>query len=366
MRRIRRRLDDRGGITMVFVLLISGGVTMGMGAIVADVGNIYAERGQLQAGADGAAMAVAENCARTPSTCASLAGTTAATLANSNAKDGAASVPVVCGLGVTPALPACPPEPTNRSACVKPAPNTGVYVEVRTQTRASDNSTLLPPTLAQGMVGNGSYDGTTVRTCARASWGPPQTASGIAFTISTCEWNEATANGTQYSVHPSDGWPAPAEREIIWMKGADAPTCPGQAGWDAPGGFGWLNEAAGPCNAVVSAGGSTAGSTGGSASQACRDALAAAVAARSVQYVPVYDGTTGTGNNTVYHMVGVAAFVITGYYLSGARLDSWLGTSPCSGNDRCVYGYFTSALMTTPGALGSGTDLGVSVVGLTG
>ena len=61
-----------------------------------DVGALYAERRQLQNGADAAALAVAEDCAE--GDCLDEMAT-AKTYADSNAKDDAANVDEVCGSG---------------------------------------------------------------------------------------------------------------------------------------------------------------------------------------------------------------------------------------------------------------------------
>ena len=44
-------------------LLFGGGVLMGLGALVIDVGQLYQERAELQDGADAAALGVAKSCA---------------------------------------------------------------------------------------------------------------------------------------------------------------------------------------------------------------------------------------------------------------------------------------------------------------
>jgi hypothetical protein len=130
---------------------------------------LYVERGELQGGADSAAVAVAKGCVAGNCT----AGTgivnqraAATKYANANAKDGKAEVTQVCGRWGN--LPACPPAPANLTACEGPAP-TGNYVEVRVKTLNADGSTLVPPVLAKTFAGNSDYDGTAVGACARAT-----------------------------------------------------------------------------------------------------------------------------------------------------------------------------------------------------
>ena len=77
------RRDERGVVAVLVGLLI-GGVLLGLGALVIDVGQLYQERAQLQNGADAAAIAVAKSCIYTTCT-ASGALSTAVTYAGENA-----------------------------------------------------------------------------------------------------------------------------------------------------------------------------------------------------------------------------------------------------------------------------------------
>ena len=96
-----------------------------MGALVIDVGQLYAERAQLQNGADAGAMAVAKSCAAGP-----CAPATAVAYADANAADGVSAVRLVCGSGGLGACPAstgeitdCPAPPGGRrttSTCTPP------------------------------------------------------------------------------------------------------------------------------------------------------------------------------------------------------------------------------------------------------
>jgi len=82
--------------------------------------------------------------------------------------------------------------------------------------------------------------------------------------------------------------------------------------------------------------------------------------------LPVYDGIKGTGSNITYHLSGFAAFVLTGYKFSGESQPSWLsGNDLCHGQEKCLYGYFTKALVPGTGTIG-GADLGALVVQLIG
>lgn len=341
-----RRTRDRGAATTVATILMGGGVLMGAGAIVMDVGQLYVERQELQGGADAAALALAQTCAKTPTACATQAAR-AADYANRNAADGHARITAICGTGR--GLPACQPATGGElTRCVGTAPS-GPYVEVRTETETADGRTVLPASFAAALQGNEGYRGSTVAACARAVWGTPTSVNGVAVTMSYCAWNQVTANGTKLAP------PVNSSMEgVIYLHGShNADTCaPGNSGWQAPGGFGWLDELAGPCAAIVPTKGTFGGSTGVSASGACQTKLANARAAGTVLWMPIFDGVRGTGSGIEYQIRGVSAFVVTGYSLSGFQAKSTLSNHYlCSGSDKCIYGYFTTGVLPVSSSL---------------
>jgi Flp pilus assembly protein TadG len=359
------RRGERGAVTLLVAIFLGGGVLMGMGALVVDVGQIYAEREELQSSADAAAMALAKGCVADPHSCGNQSAK-AATYANSNASDGASTVTVICGTGT--GLSACPAQVGGVSSCVGSTPSSP-YVEVRTATALPDGSGLLPPTFAQAIAGNSSYTGKQVHACARAAWGAPQSATAAAVTIATCEWNQLTANGNNLAPPPPEIPNKSAEGIIRLHDSKNAGTCPaGPSGWDAPGGFGWLDEPAGPCSALVTAGGTFGGDPGVSTSADCQTVLSQARSNKTTLMMPIYDGIKGTGSGTTYHLDGFSAFVVTGYYLSSFSASSWLsGKNLCNGSERCLYGYFTTALIPTSGTLApGGTDYGTSIITMVG
>ncbi|MFC4058823.1 pilus assembly protein TadG-related protein [Planomonospora corallina] len=364
----RLRGDD-GGVAVLLCVLLAGGVLLGMGALVLDVGRLYAEREQLQSGADAAALAVAEQCARDAGRCGPAPVAMARRYAGANASDGATAVEVLCGrTGTGPGggLTACPPQAADLTACLGDAPATATYAEVRTLSLTAEGQTLLPPILARTLLGRDGYAGAEVRACARAAWGPPLRATGFGLTVSLCEWRAATADGTAFAPAPPAAAPATAE-QVVRLHTTGAGTCPaGPSGGDSPGGFGWLDDLDDTCSVTVAAGGTYGGDPGVSPSQACRAVLAEVRADRTVTYLPVFRAVAASGQNTVYTVEGFAPFVITGYALSGASAPSNLtGEQHCTGSDKCVYGYFTRSLMPARGSVG-GPDLGASVVTLIG
>ena len=164
------RPRDRGAVTVMVAIMLGLGVLLPVSALVVDVGSIYLESEELQSGADAAAMAVAKACSAGQCRTADLLGQRAAatTAAGDNARDGRTAVTELCGRWGS--LPACSTPTTNLSACTGAVPS-GDYVEVRVATETTDGGTLLPPSFARSFVGNGSYQGTQVSSCARVAAG---------------------------------------------------------------------------------------------------------------------------------------------------------------------------------------------------
>ena len=363
--------DEGAMAVLVAIVLVA---MLGVAALVVDVGLLYAERRQLQNGADAAALAVAYDCPGAGGCDSSTSASgTAGRHANANANDAATEVTDVCGTapGLQPCAGSsaawdCPPPGSS------PAPSAR-YVQVRTATRTGSGSSLVPNALEA--VVNPGYAGSTVRACARAAYGPAQTAkASLALTISACEWDAATAGGTSYAPPPPYP-PNPAatyEKKIFLhtTTGADATDCPaGPSGSDLPGGFGWLEDPNGNCTTVVDVDGTYQDKTGVGTPKDCKIPMDAASSypVQNVLYIPVYDEVTGTGGNGTYGLKGFAAFVLTGYSLPGGKKNSWLTGQPCGkGSDMCISGFFTEQLQPTSGVIGSGPSMGVNVVQMTG
>lgn len=384
MRWLMNRLHrgERGAIAVIASVLVAGGVLLGMGALVVDTGQMYAERAQLQNGADSGALAVALTCAKGSCTTAA-----AAPEADGNSNDKTSNY-MVCGTGAG-LSPCLPPNP---KLC--PTTPSGNYAQVTTSTRNTNGTTLLPPVLGRAVLG-GSYNGKTVHACAQAGWGPVGSATGFAATFSLCTWKAATSNGTVFApAPPYPSWPPSGVQP--YPKNSFDPTVPGlpggeqvlqihgsgniagydcgvnpSSGWQLPGGFGWLNDPNGNCTAAVNVSNTYQDNSGVSISSACKTALQNAIGnppatAPTVIYMPIYDGVSP--DNKTYHLAGFAAFVVTGAYVNGSaglKVPSDIsGKSYCSGNDRCIYGFFTQGLV--PGGTLGGTNFGASVVSLIG
>lgn len=362
---MQRLRDDQGAVAVLVAVAMVA--MLGFGAVVVDVGQVYAERRQLQNGADAAALALAMDCP-TSTGCSSdtSAAGPAGVKANQNANDGAATVSEVCGTGS--GLGGCAPVsdigPWDCRA-VPAALSAAPYVQVRTQTRTAGGGSLVPPFLAQVLVPG--YAGTDVRACARASWGPPASlASGLPLTISDCEFAWITGSGFA-PPPPYPPYPAGFE-QVVHFHSQDGPSpCPTSgAGADLPGGFGWLDTGS-DCEIVTDADGNPTADPGVSPPSSCSVDYLKSLIGQAI-HIPVYDAATLNGNNGTYQIKGYAAFVLTGYWFTGQYREPSIvtGTNLCSGQDRCIYGFFTEALAPSTGTIGTGPSLGVTVVQLSG
>lgn len=351
--------SESGAVATLVAILMGGGVLLGMGALTIDVGQIYAERAELQNGADAAALAVAQDCV--DGSCDTSTSGLADALADQNArKDGAARVTTVCGVG--PLVPACAPNagPT-LTQCIGtvPAGATG-WIEARTATQELGGGSLLPPSFARALTNNSGYSGTEVGACGRAAWGPPGSAAmALAVTISLCEWLSMTNNGATF---PS------AERALYLHDTTGATNCPaGPSGADLPGGFGWLDGAA--CSATIDASGWVVDGAqpGNGVSPDCKASLEANLG--KTLFIPIFIETNGlNGNNGNYLIDGFAAFKLTGYRLPGVGQVSILtGTHLCTASQKCLYGQFVEALVPTATfGPGGSTYRGANAVALIG
>lgn len=363
--RAARRLpgrDDRGVVGVLVGLLI-GTVLLGLGALVIDVGQLYQERAELQNGADAAALAVAKSCA-TGSTCSAAL---AAQYANENASaltGGTAGVTLVCG---SFGLGTCPASTGAMTDCPPPPASTQGYVDVHTATQTSGGGTVIVPIFAKALLGNDSYTGTTVQACAQASWGGPSAGNTLAFAISACSWDSWTSEGTNFAPAPPAVPPASYDHQLNLANLGNDAGCTGEtSGSDGAGAFGWAVDQTGSCGIFTDTPTFPAG-TGVSAGSTCQTALSNAYTSRKAVLLPVYTTVTSTGANAYFTLKGFAAFVITGYHITGSfTANDWLNpANNCTGNNFCIDGYFTKALI--PGSNGGGgAYLGASGLGLSG
>lgn len=371
------RHGDQGNITVLVLVMMTA--ILGVGAIVVDVGALYAEGRQLQNGAEAAALDVARTCATTGCD-PSVAGP----LADLNAGDDVAEVDVAAGAvcGTAPGLPACPSGDQRPRYDCQPVVGTASYVEVHATTRNPDGSEKMPNPFAR-LVGH--TGGTTVGACARAAYGAPTGLTAqLPLVISYCDWKRLTdqsglSDPPPYpEFPPSDGFFDPvtnptSDHVRVWSKTntAQASPCTGPAGQQVPGGFGWidteedLDSSATGCAATTDTSGNVGSDPGASAPAGCD--LAPLLG--TLIYVPVFDIDAGTGNTAYYHITGYAAFYMTGYSFTGNDYgySAPLTGRPCETNEgMCITGYFTAALAPAPGAALGGPSMGITVIKMTG
>lgn len=246
-------------------------VLLGMTALVVDIGMLYAERAQLQNGADAAALAIAQDCAA--SRCGDYEAT-AKHLANANANDShSVATPVIAGNTVT----------------------------VQTSTATSDGGTAVRHWFAPIL----GIDSTRVDAVAAASWGSPSKATVFPFTAPKCLFDQTPTNTE------------------IWI--SDQSTCVGTAGTQLPGAFGWLDEdGQKTCRASVDVDQIIIGGAPGKSGPQNCDVDGVTI------LLPVYDQASGNGQGVSYVIRGFAAFKVTAHSWPNQKLKE-PGCDHCTG-----------------------------------
>lgn len=334
---------DRGAVLIWVALMMT--VLLGVGAIVIDIGALYAEKRQLQNGADAAALAVAQDCANGDN-CGPY-GATAIQYADLNAKDGASAVDVVCGVG--PGLPACSdPPPAGAS-------NATGWVRVRTSTETPDGGNEVDFVLGPIM---GSIAGETVNAAAVAAYGAQGSGAFVPFVFSVCEYIEMGGSLDALTFPDGIGY--------IYYHGQNrndpnAGSCrPSPSGQDLPGGFGRVNSIS--CVANLSQGQWIPEDPGNDLSRGCpytswqnQDVV-----------VALYDQVRGTGRNGEYHIVGFVGMQLLGYRLGGNRTFA-TASCPLVGNSSLSYfcGRFTKVSRNS-GDFGPGPNYGANIIKMVG
>lgn len=329
MRRVNREEDGVAVIFWLFLLV----ALLGVAGYVIDIGAVRQERRELQNGADAAALALAQTCARTPAQCTSAGlSADAQDLANKNAVDLNADV-----------------------VAVVPDVSLG-EVRVDTRTRTSGGATSLTMKFIQMIGGPTTY---SVNATAKAAWGAPGGGTSFPLTISYCEWNTLSGGGVTF----------PTAAVTIYFhdpngnQNAATPCSGGPAGQNLPGGFGKLDTTA-FCGIVVSANGWFYSEPGNNPPSDCTPSN---FPLDTDLLVPVFDRVTGTGNNAQYRIYGLATFQISRYRLGGNG-TGWVTSPPppnCNASQRCIYGRFVKDIIPyTGGVIGGGPNLGTLSVKL--
>jgi Flp pilus assembly protein TadG len=399
--RLTHPSDDHGAVAALIAVLLSSGVLLGMGALVVDVGRLYAESEQLQSGADTASWKVALSCVA-GNTCTNAAQTAnAVTYAKSNANDNAADAQV-CISGTT-----CPAWKTNATCPAVPSGSSGgTSVEVRTSTVNPSGSTIIPPIFAGALPGI-NYTGKQTGACARVSWGIPVATRALALALSLCDWGRSTNRGTSFAGLPLVGnllnqtgvyaiagqTNASSAIDNVFIGntplGINLTVC--TTGWPsatAPRGYAWLKptDSDGDCYFSPNTGDwapsfnpldVTSLQQNSAVANSCAAELKRLRDTGQPVLVPLYDQDVGlTQYLATYHIVGFAPFVVTGYTsllpgLAGTlsslnNLAPALASALC-GLSNCIYGYFTKAVVPAARPVfGTGTNYGATVIGRTG
>lgn len=279
-----RHENENGGITVIVAIVMV--VLLGFTALAVDVGVLYSERAQLQNGADAAAVAVAQKCARNLSDPECSSGSPmASSFANQNALDGMSSVQSI-----------------NLDTAAR-------KVTVRTSARetgAAANSVSLYFARALGV--------TSAEVGARSSamWGSPvKGPTAFPITVSICQVRDKAGVMQLLQLHG---------------KNTNSDCLYGPSGASVEGGFGGLKQDTGQCGALIDTALSTAGGdTGNNAPPHCEALLngwaADMNAGRDViLLLPIFNSVTGTGTGAIYGLTTFAAFKVAGWKVGNTGL----------------------------------------------
>jgi Flp pilus assembly protein TadG len=289
MQRLMRRFwkDDQGAVAVIVAIVMT--VLLAMAAVSIDATASWARQHQLQNGADAAALAIAQNCAR--NACGSPA-TTAQTYVNSNSYDSPALASVL-------------------------GPSAGVVT-----VHATDPSFQhwFAPVLGP------DHDSSVIGAEATAKYGWPVSGTTLPITFSWCEWNTQTG-----------GLGSTTEHVINFTK-KSVSVCTGPSGLSVPGGFGWVKTTTpGKCDTASMINQIIGSDTGNVPPNGCTNANFLALL-NTVILIPIFDQYAESGANATYHVYGYAAFKFTGYYFNNTFKSP---SPPCSSPNRCLKGYFT-------------------------
>jgi hypothetical protein len=282
---------------------------------------LYSERTQLRNGADAAALAIAQKCAKsaTDPNC-SVTSSLAAGFANGNATDGLSNI----------------------KSTVLDTTNRTVTVTAGSQ-EAGHTANQVSLFFARIFGMNTSE----VNASSTVKWGTPSKGPAILpLAIAYCKLDIPAAGTTG--------------AEQVLNQSVNG--CGG-----IPGGFGWIQGTgtATTCALTVTAGSSTnsgiwfTSDTGASVPSLCAAADFTQMNDQTV-LLPLYDLATGTGSSGKYYVKGFAAFHVTGYHFASI---GW--TNGGSVSNKAIRGYFVKFVSLAEAfELGSAPDYGASVVRL--
>lgn len=317
---------ERGAAAVV--VAVSTVVLLGFAALAVDVGAMYAEKTQLQTGADATALAIAGECAQGIS-CPAAMSDPANRLADANSNDGSSGVFSV----------------TQPSA-------TSVRVETNAQAAGStEDSFALYFARAFGT------ESSVIHAAAVATWGAPSAATTLPWTISQCVFEQYLSPSQLAELNSTgsfSGDPIPTHILLRYDENTpDFPGCTPQNGY-AEGGFGWLDRDTG-CSADIDIEASETGNDpGNDFPNECMGILPSLM--EEPILVPIFSTATGNGQHATYALTGFVAFQVTGYKFGGGpSLTSLDPDAPsCTGNCRGIQGFFTRFVSLDEGLATSG------------
>lgn len=295
---------DRGvsGVLVAGLML----VLIGAGAMAVDVGQIYAERAELQNAADAGALMAADLCSETGGCDLALVTEQAESLADANSKDGRSEVTEV-DTTVTGQV-------TVRTSTWNGVSNEGFLTKLFAQALAA------PP------VSVGAY--------AVATWEyPTKGVSKLPLTFATCEFVD---NGLPQKVLTS---------------GAETCAALNPSGQEIPGGFAWLNPNGDePCEVIAEVGEWNPVSSGASLPNECKYLFDSSLSGKVIA-IPVYAytckgfpnnpalwGNSCTGNNVYYMIEKWAGFQILAWDFPGQTYDP--APKKFTSSEKGIYGTF--------------------------
>lgn len=286
MRRVSVHSERGATAVIVAILLVA---LFGFTALAVDLGAAWADKKQLQNGADAAALAIAQQCAA--GTCPGSPNSEADSYAKANKFNATSSA--------------------TGSAVI----DAGAQ---QVTARAEENLThWFAPVIG--------INSSLVAAEATAKWGVFTRATTLPFTISEC-WFFYQTGSTQGTPPPSG---TPLSIPIVSKKNNFPDgnvTCGTQAAHnETAGGFGWLRPDIGVCTATIDVSNPWVHSDPGNSAQDC-SALEITLGDRVL--MPIFDQWRGAGNNAEYHIKTFAAIEITGYCF-GPALAEPIGNPAC-------------------------------------
>jgi hypothetical protein len=327
-----RRLNNEDGAAVITfgVLMI---VILALGALTLDAGLLWQERRELQSGADAAAWAVAFDCARNESACASTADARANEYADANARD------LV----------------TNIEALDIDFGEATVTVDTLSEEPSGQLAVTLWLARVFGM------ETAEARARAVAQWGTLSAADVIPLAISYCDWLDEDGEPEFVFPDSSGSWPATSDPRHVVVTFHDPdqdPECGAHPGFSEDedtgdvlsGGFGWLKpDPDDDCKVFIDV---RQDESQWVAKDPGVDPARGCFSAGQVWSLPIFVDWERINPDDWYRIGGFA-----GIYITGFRFAGWAQNAPCSPPQDCIGGFWTTHTVSE-GQFGAPADFG--------